>query len=282
MLALSALQALARDPSCPDLTVAQFQALIDQVDEAYLGFEVKKAGALLAAAEPRVPCIVEVVPTADVARFAIRRSYSVALELDMSEAQRWLALARSLDPEIPWPGYIPGDHEVRDLTAPIAEPLPLRGKGLVVPPGGGVFLDGRFLERPEAEPGVPHLLQVGDGGGAFVLALWQDGTAFPEEVLGPPLASDPTLPAWYGKPLGTVKPVRTPRPWTESRLRRLEASAGLLAAGGALYGSALVARTAYEQRPTDGLFYAVDGATLLSGAAGGAAVVFFGAALFGK
>jgi hypothetical protein len=276
--------AQARDPSCPDLTVAQLEGLIEEIDLAYLNLEMNRANALLAAAEPRVPCIVEVVPTVDVAAFALRRSYSLALELDPSEAKRWARLAKALDPQLPWPAYIPGDHEIRDLIAD-EEPLPkipVRAKGLVVPPGGGVFLDGRFLEAPEAEAAVPHLLQVGDNNGELVIAQWQDGTAFPEEVLGPPTASPPTLPEWFGKPIGTVKAKKPPRPWTDSRARRLETSLGFVVAGGTLYGSAFLARQAYDQRPTDGLFYAVDGATALSGAAGGAALVFLGAALFGK
>ena len=276
--------ASARDPSCPDLNVAQFEALIEQVDLAYLNLEMKQANALLAAAEPRVPCILEIVPTATVAAFALRRSYSLALELDPSEAKRWARLAKALDPQLPWPGYIPGDHEIRDLIAeedPIGK-IPVRAKGLVVPPGGGVFLDGRFLVAPEAEPAIPHLLQVGDVNGELVIAMWQDGTAFPPELLGPPTASPPLLPEWYGKPLGSVKTRKPPRPWTESRARRLETSLGFLVAGATLYGSALSARTAYDQRPSDGLFYAVDGATVLSGAAGGTALVFLGAAIFGK
>jgi hypothetical protein len=276
--------AQARDPSCPDLTVAQLEGLIEQVDLAYLNLDMRQANALLAAAEPRVPCILEIVPTSVVAAFALRRSYSLALELDPSEAKRWARLAKALEPSLPWPAYIPSDHEIRDLIADEepAQKIPVRAKGLAVPPGGGVFLDGRFLDKPEAETAIPHLLQVGDVNGELVVATWQDGTAFPEEILGPPTASPPVLPEWYGKPLGTVKTRKPPRPWTESRERRLETSLGFLVAGGTLYGSALLARSAYEQRPTDGLFYAVDGATVLSGAAGGTALVFLGAALFGR
>src|SRR5262245_40247067 len=143
LLALLGL-AHARDPSCPDLNVAQFEALIEQVDMAYVNREMRTAGALLAAAEPRGPCILETVPTADVAAFALRRSYALALELDPSEAKRWARLAKALDPSLPWPAYIPSDHEIRDLIAeedPVAR-VPVRAKGLATPPGGGVFLDG--------------------------------------------------------------------------------------------------------------------------------------------
>lgn len=281
--------ALARDPSCPDLTVAQFQAMLDAVDEAYLSQEFGKASAFLAAAEDKVPCVVEIVPTEDVARYALRRAYAVALDLDENEARRWALLARALQPDLPWPSYIPPDHAIRDLLleAPEAPPIPLRGKGLVTPPSGGVFLDGRFLTRPEAEPGMPHLLQVGDASGDLVITGWQDGTAFPEDLLGPPPANPPTLPEWYGKPvdLSKIKPpkvARDRRPWTETRAANLQTAGGFAAAAGAMFASAWIARTAYDQRPNDGLFYAVNGATVASGVAGGASVAWLGLAVFGK
>lgn len=215
------------------------------------------------------------------ARYAIRRAYSLALEIDENEAQRWASLALALDPAIAWPTYIPPDHAARALLtdAEAVAPVPIEGRGFVFPMGGGVFLDGRFLPAPAAEPGLPHLLQVGDGTGQIVFSQWQDGTSFPESLLGPPLELEPTLPLWYS---ADGKATRAPRPWTEPRLRRLESAAGFAVAGGTLFASAIVARAAYNDRPTDGLFYTVNGVTLASGAAGGTAVVLLGAALFGK
>lgn len=278
---LSMVDAHAQEPVCPELQVSQFEAFLEAVDEEYLNLEFRRARMLLDAAEPRLPCVVEIVPTADIARYAIRRAYSLALEIDEIEAQRWASLAWALDPEVTWPTYIPPDHAARTLLSeaePVL-PVPIEGHGFVIPFGGGVFLDGRFLPAPVAEPGLPHLVQVGDGEGQIVFSAWQDGTSFPENLLGPPIDPLPTLPPWFNAE-GKVK--RAARPWTDTRRHRMESAAGFAVAGGTLFASALVAQAAYQDRPVDGLFYTVNGATIASGAAGATAVVLLGAALFGK
>lgn len=273
-------RAFARDPSCPELYTWQLQGLLDAVDEEYTNLEFQRAQMLLEAAEPRVPCIVQIVPTKDLARFAIRRSYSLALDLDENEAQRWAQLAFALDPHVRWPDYVPEEHSARALLEGLEtlKPLEIEGKGLALPAGGGAFLDGRFLDTPHAEPGIPHLLQVGDGAGELVFSDWIDGATFPPTYIGAPLAEPLKLPRWYTSD-GRIKKVR---PWTESRSRRLESSLGFAVASGAMYTTALLARAAYDERPTDGLFYTTNGATVVSGAAGTAAVVLLGAALLGK
>jgi hypothetical protein len=273
--------AQARDPNCPELYVWQFRALIAAVDEEYSNLEFRRAQMLLDAAGPRVPCVVQVVPTPDLAEFALRRAYAFALDLDENEAQRWAQLAFALQPDLGWPSYVPPDHAARALLEGIEIPKPVTvdGVGLVLPQAGGAFVDGRFVALPEAEPGVPHLLQVGDGTGTLVFSDWIDGATFPDELLGPVPETLPTLPRWYS-PDGKVR--RAPRPWTPARLHRLESSAGFAIAAGALYGTALLAREAYDERTTDGLRYTTNGAVIASGASGSAALVLFGAALFGK
>jgi hypothetical protein len=273
--------AQAKDPSCPELYVWQFKALIAAVDEEYTNLEFRRAQMLLDAAGPRVPCVVQIVPTDDLAEFALRRAYAFALDLDENEAQRWAQLAFSLKPGLDWPVYVPPDHAARSLLEGMEAlaPLTIEGAGLVVPQAGGAFVDGRFVEVPKAEPGVPHLLQVGDGAGTLVFSDWIDGATFPDELLGPVPETPLTLPRWYS-PDGKIK--RAPRPWTPARLHRLESSAGFALAAGALYGTALLARSAYTERATDGLLYTTNGAVIASGASGSAAVVLFGAALFGK
>jgi len=105
---------------------------------------------------------------------------------------------------------------------------------------------------------------------------------FPPDLLGPPLTEIPEEPRWFTHPNARIRPPKEPRPWTQSRLNRLESASGFALAGGTMFATAWVARMAYDRRATDGLFYTVNGATIASGAAGGTAVVLFGAALFGK
>lgn len=271
--------AFARDPDCPELHATDLAALSDSVDQMYVENQVASARRALAFAERKLPCMLDVVKKEDVARFAIRYAYS--LEGD-PEAERWVALARALDPELPWPAYVPSGHSIRAVGSEAPPSLSaLEGKGFQVPTGGGVFLDGRFLDAPKAEPGVPHLLQVGDGGGN-VESSWMDGTAFPEDLLGPPLDAPLSPPAWYAADGSRVKVRKPKEAWSEPRKANLERGAGFALVGGALYGMALAARGAYDDRPTDGLFVTTDGMVVGASAAGATSAVFLGAALFGR
>jgi hypothetical protein len=274
----------ARAPTCPELYVPQFERFLEEVDAEFRNQQYDHAKILLDAGYPRIPCIVQVVPTKDLAQFAIRRAYAYALDLDENETQRWASLARALEPSIAWPDYVPAEHAVRkvlDEVEPAVAVTP-EGQGLLVPERGGIFLDGRFVTTPTAEPELPHLLQIGDAMGRLTYSDWQDGTMYPKQFVGPPLTEIPDVPRWFTHPNARIRPPREPHPWTQSRQNRLESASGFALAGGALFGTAWIARLAYDQRATDGLFYIVDGATVASGAAGGTAVVLLGAALFGK
>ena len=270
--------ALARPLDCPELYNQQLQDTLDEVDQAFGATELTRARALLAASHERLPCLIEIVPVDLMTRYAVQRAYGEALVTETEEATRWARLAQALDPGFDWPEYIPDKHEARRLLDGLEPPTgtSLRGKGLRPDPGGGIFLDGRYLVSPVAEAGLPHFLQVGDGAGEIWLASWQDGVVFPEEVLGPPTAINDQPPPWFGKPPGSVV---APRP---IRARRLETSLGFAAAAGTLFGSAWIARDAYVERPTDTLQLTVNGTTAASVAASGAALGFLGVALFTK
>ncbi len=263
--------ALARPLDCPELYNDQLAATLDEVDAAVEAADLQRARATLAASHPRIPCLIELV-----VRYAVQRAYGEALVIEIEEATRWARLAQALDPEFEWPTYIPAEHEARRLLDGLEPPevTLLRGKGLRPDPGGGIFLDGRYLVRPEAESGIPHFLQVGDATGEIWLAQWQDGVVFPEDVLGPPAAIGDLPPKWYGKAPGSYV---GPRPVRDARLLT---SLGFAAAAGTLFGSSWIARTAYLEHPTDGLRTAVNGTSVASAAAGGAAVGYFGVALF--
>lgn len=265
----------ARDPDCPELYNHQFEATLEEIDRSFEAQAFSRARDMIDAAYPRVPCLIEIVPTALLARFARQRAWSRALDIDLDEAERWARLAHALEPNAGWPDYVPEHHPSRKILeeATATEITALAGQGLRAIEGGATFLDGVLLTRPEAEPQTPHLLQVGDATGTMLISTWQDGLAFPEVLLGPPVPIEGELPAWYGKPPGSVK---GPRP---VRKRRLESAAGLGLAAGSLLGSAWLARDVYLDHPTDGLRTTVNGATVASAAVGTTALAVFGVAL---
>ena len=256
--------AQARDPTCPELFNYQFEATLDEVEKSFRNSAFGRARSILDAAEPRVPCLVEIVPTEVLARFARQRAIIAALDVDLDDATRWARLARTLDSETPWPDLIPPTHPAWQVLseAEATDPTRIPNRGLRIEDGGGVFLDGRLLTLPESELQMPHLLQVGDAYGRLTVSQWQDGLAFPPDVLGPPVEMDDVMPAWFGKPPGSIK---GPRP---VRARRFEAAGALALAAGTLYGGAWLARSAYQDRPTDGLRTAVNGTTVASAATG--------------
>ncbi|MEZ4241176.1 MAG: putative metal-binding motif-containing protein [Myxococcota bacterium] len=204
---LGATPAVAQEDDCKKTyELWQFRAFLDQVDAEYRNVAFDNAWRLLEAGQQNIACVIQVVPTADLARFALQRAYGLELDLDDNEAKRWASLARTLDPGIEWPDYVPETHMARTLFDQIedVDPIDLENKGLEVPPRGGAFLDGRWIDRPTAEPGLPHLFQVGDATGVLTVSEWIDGTAFPEDVLGPPPRVPLQVPRWYS-PDGRIK-----------------------------------------------------------------------------
>ena len=255
LLALDALAQTQGPPGgCPELHLVQFEDYLDDVDAEFRALRFDRAARLLDAGYPRLPCLREVVPPRDLADYAIRRAWAFALAMDPSESERWSMLARAIDPRIKWPTYVPLEHAVRGWPADPPPPARRTDAALTVPADVAVFLDGRYLTVAAAEPELPHLLQLRDREGRIVEAAWQDGTSFPADVLGPPSAIGLT-PAWSAP--------------ESARSGRFTGAAIAGAAAAALYGTAWVARAAYDRNGTDALFYTVDGATL---AAGGAAL----------
>jgi hypothetical protein len=271
LLLLPPLVAVAQDAACQSRSIAEFERGLEEVDAAFVGLRFDQAKDLLDRQTDQVRCLVEIVPTSDVAAFDIRKAYAGALSFDPEETVRWGNAARALRPDIQWPSYVPEHHYVRTLLSKVAPVDPAElPDGLVVPESGGVFLDGRFRDTPTAEPDVPHLLQVGDATGRVIVSQWQEGTGFPPALLGPRSAEPPPRPDWSAD---RASP-RPPR-------GRLLAAAALGAGAGASYVTSWVARGAYARHPTDGWFYVVDGSVVASSGAGLAAVGLAVSALAG-
>jgi len=261
-LALTA-AALARPADCEEVGLKGWEKTLQASGEALRVGELAKADAMLDGIEERLPCLVSLVPDELLGRYARQRAYQLMLEFDEVEAARWFLLSRVVDPELGWPSWVPEQHIVRRLER---EPEPMvgrvRDRGLTVPEGGGVFLDGRYLTVPEAEADVPHLLQVADGEGRVIDGAWQSGAAFPDRVLGPDDVQVPPPPLWFTDP---VDPAEARR---QRQGRRAQSALGVAATAGAVFVSAWVARSAYVDHPTGGLRTVVNGATVASGALG--------------
>ncbi len=273
ILGLSA--ALAASPACRDVTLTGWEEALDASEEALRSGQLAKAGAVLAQTEEQLRCVVQVVPPELLARLGRQRAFQRMLDFDEGQAEQWLSLARSVDPAGSWPSWVPERHVVRRLDATLPRVAGrVEGRGLVVPEGGGVFLDGAYLTQPEALVETPHLLQVAGDDGVVTDAFWMMGAAFPPDVLGPPV-DVPAAPMWFTDP---VDPAVAKR---QRRGHRAEAALGLAALSAAVFGSAWMARGAYADHPTDGLRTVVNGATAASGVVGGGAVLAAGWALVG-
>jgi hypothetical protein len=292
LLALIAAAAFATPgQDCPELNSAGVEKALDAVDGLFTKEDLTRANTVLARTEARMPCLVDVPSPQLVARFARQRAFAVTMTVDPFAAARWAQLAEALDPGVPWPAYVPEQHPVRLLLDQEGEASSGRALGatLTWPEDGEVFLDGRWWLTASGEVGVPHLLQIADKDGSMVFSGWIDGVAFPADVLAkpgerPPPRASSCVESDVCVELTGIDPGPKVRPPvdTERRSRRLLASAGLGAAAATLYTSAWLARSAYAERPSDGLYYAVDGATAASAATGAAAATMLGIALIGR
>jgi len=252
---------LAHGADCPDVDVDDWREALDATDAAFAEARLPQALQLLRGTVTVLPCLETVVPTDMLGRYARQRAFMLMVDQEAIEANGWYQLARGIDPEGAWPSYVPGRHTARDLSR---EPAPMQGRaegaGLVVPDGGGVFLDGRYLVEPVAEAEVPHLLQVADGEGRVTFAAWQEGSVFPDRVLGP-LVTVPPAPQWF------TDPVDPAVARAEIRRTRFLAAAGLGAMAAGLFGGAHLARVSYLDHPTDTMQVVVNGATIGAGVA---------------
>jgi hypothetical protein len=270
MWMLGLMSAMAAPPACGEVPLKGWQEALDASEEALRAGELARAEALLTATTEQLPCVSAVVPTQLLSRLGRQIAYQRMLAFDEVEAEQWLALSVSVDPDGAWPAWVPDRPVVRRLGGTELPPVARVDGGLVVPEGGGVFLDGGYLTTPEARVEVPHLLQVADDQGRITAGRWMMGAAFPPEVLGPDVPV-PAAPLWFTDP---VDPAVARR---QRRAQRGSAALGVAALAGALYGSAWMARGAYAEHPTDGLRTVVNGTTAASG---GVAVVALGAGVW--
>lgn len=276
--------AASADPTCTEPFPPQdWRLALTAMERAFEASDFDRATQLVAFTEARLPCLPEVVLPVDLARFAQAAAFAALSEGDGENGERWASLALLAAPGLPPPDWIPVSHTARVVLStttppPAAGPTAASGVvGLSFPGGGGAFLDGRFLPRAEAAPSVPHLRQIADRRGRVIDGTWQDGAAFPAELLRD-YPEPPPAPTWYQPPAlltsrtNVVDTTVIGKPDARARWGRMTLATG--AAAVVTYGLAWTGRTLWAQQPTDGWRGLTNGATLASGAAAGATVGF--------
>jgi hypothetical protein len=157
----------------------------------------------------RLPCVDDVLPTSAWAEYAQSVAIAYFYRQEEDEMVRWAHAAAWADPSLAWPASVPAEHPLRRMLAdnPVPAPSGPADRYLAPPKGGGVFVDGRLAERPEAPLDVPVFVQVFDEDRERVGAWFQNGPAFPSAWLSP-TASSASPPAWWGTPATS----RAPKP----------------------------------------------------------------------
>ncbi len=198
---LVASAALAQEPlnTCEQpFTRIQLGAALGQIHDALEDQDFADARDRLNVVGDRLPCLDEVVERDLFGKFARYMSIVYFFAQEEDGALRWGLAARKADPALEWdPARFPGDHPLRVLVDNAPDPMvgTIGGQGLAPPRGGGVFMNGRWASEPTAHAELPYLVQVFDDDARRVDAWWQDGSAFPDQILSRPRTLEP--PGWY-------------------------------------------------------------------------------------
>ena len=169
---------------------------LDAVDEALHTLDTEGARELLSGAHRRLLCLDERADPAGIARLSRQLALTFFFDQDEDAMRRWSMLSRALAPDLPWYADMAEDYPFRTLfnefeIAEAAGP----DASLLPPKNGGLFWNGRYTDSVEAPMEMPALVQVADKKGVWIQAWWQDGSAWPEGLLGPP-GIPPKAPKW--------------------------------------------------------------------------------------
>ncbi|MBT3219852.1 MAG: hypothetical protein HN348_12250 [Proteobacteria bacterium] len=203
------------------IDINRFIAGMEAVDQAIDKVNVTTARAILQDLKSTLPCCQDRVHPNHLVRYARQQALSNFWDQDEFATEYWAQMAL-LNPDIAWPPSLNNpDHPLRDLLGYL-EPqmtIGIDGKGLAVPKGGAVLMDGVFLAEPKATIDTPHFVQRLDNDGYVIGGFWQDGSAFPDELLiegGE--AHKP--PRWYEPPAADVDPKKAVKIDTKEVTRR--------------------------------------------------------------
>ena len=198
-LLLPGAAAYAQDACTAGYAHEQWRTEMDKVDAAFQQFDLNKARVEIDAVWRHVGCLDAVARPGHLARFARQRALLHFFDQDEETATRWGLLARYTAADFPWSADFAEDHPFRSMVSGASD-LPIGG-----PENAGfkankktpyIFLNGRWITEPRARAEIPNLMQFTDKKGLVTSTFWQDGAAFPEDILGPPL-TPPAAPKWF-------------------------------------------------------------------------------------
>lgn len=197
------------------------------------------AAGVLSAVGAKLECVDGLVDGATLSRFARLSGLVAFFDQDEPGALRWALAARYADDDLPWPAWLPDDHPFRGLAAAAEDPPvgTVGDKALLVPRRGGVFWNGHLLLEPRARAEVPGFVQIIDSKERPLRSYWQDGAAFPDEILIDGPAERLRAPPWWGGEVPEVVEVREKK-GGGSPVGAIVAASVAAVAGGALYGLA--------------------------------------------
>jgi hypothetical protein len=169
---------------------------LDAIDASFRVFDRDDARDRLTGAHRSLLCLNERVDSLAMARLSRQLALTFFFDQDEDAMRRWSMLSRHLEPDLPWYADMAEDHPFRVQSEGAKIPDKAGPDSSLVPPKrGGVFWNGQFVDSVQAPMEMPALVQTADKDGVWIRAWWQDGSAWPEHVLGPP-GNTPSEPKW--------------------------------------------------------------------------------------
>jgi hypothetical protein len=160
---------------------------LDGIDDAFRSFDPKRARKLLSTTHRKLLCLDERADPLGLARLSRQLALTFFFDQDEDAMRRWSMMSRKLAPDLPWHADMGTDHPFRAQFSEfeIAEMAGPK-KSLIPPKSGGVFWNGSYVDEPKAPMEMPALVQLVDKKGKWIAAWWQDGSAWPQHMLGEP------------------------------------------------------------------------------------------------
>lgn len=255
MLLLSALlsTASAQEEVCDAVVSPEaFSAAIDKASGYIEEGEIPRALRVLEATKDVTHCMKTLISVPELARFAQTHAVASFFNQEEAESTRWGRLVELLEPGHDW-GEIGPEHPVRELISEAGKPPFFETEdGFVLEPNGAVFIDGKFGRAPQAHGEVPHLVQVFNGKGHLLLGRWQDGDAFPNDLVGPPVKL--TVPKYFDPVTSTITPKGKPpgdAPPRKPISPLVVVGASMVGVSAVLYGIAGLSHAKFRCNPAD-------------------------------